>query len=309
MDQDSLRITTFNELLDQYILEKPLSEASKASYRRILNCFTQDTGITRITDVSFSKLLRWRMDVLTRSSDITWNTYLRHMRALWRFAIHRGYGGTSIDHFAELNWGRNRVTRKKTVTTDQLRTIMSVLSGPECSLEPCWFWKLVVKFLYFTGVRRRQLVSITWGDVDLDQGTIHLSAEGEKTGRSRDIPIHQALFEDLTEYRDLMKGRFPAFFKPEAQLFNVTLFYERYRGRQLTEDQVSGFFRRLSDAAGFKVSAHMLRHTMATEIAKTGQIKSLQQILGHANIHTTMSFYVHPDIKQLRKTLDRLGGI
>ncbi|HHJ12844.1 MAG TPA: hypothetical protein ENJ79_00480 [Gammaproteobacteria bacterium] len=45
---------------------------------------------------------------------------------------------------------------------------------------------------------------------------------------------------------------------------------------------------------------------------KTGRarkIKELQQILGHANIHTTMSFYLHPDMKQLRDSLDELDDI
>jgi len=48
---------------------------------------------------------------------------------------------------------------------------------------------------------------------------------------------------------------------------------------------------------------------MATEIAKTGKIKPLQRILGHTDISTTMNFYVHPDIDELRKAADCLGDI
>ncbi|MBT7207435.1 MAG: site-specific integrase, partial [Gammaproteobacteria bacterium] len=68
-------------------------------------------------------------------------------------------------------------------------------------------------------------------------------------------------------------------------------------------------FRRLSNRMEFKVSAHMLRHTMATEMAKTGQIKTLQQILGHSDINTTMNFYVHPDMNQLRGLVNTLNDI
>lgn len=47
---------------------------------------------------------------------------------------------------------------------------------------------------------------------------------------------------------------------------------------------------------------------MATEIAKSGQIKPLQQVLGHTDIRTMMNFYVHPDMDQLRSLIQGLGG-
>ena len=303
------RPKTLEELLDQYLYEKPLSQASQDSYTRILNILQQDTGIRTIGDVTTPKLLKWRENVRSRTTDITWNTYLRHMRALWSFAIEKGYTRRRKDPFRELNWGKRKKTLKKTITQEQLKTVIAALSDPDCPLEPCWFWKYLVRFVYYTGIRRRQLTEIRWKDLDLETQTLHLSADGEKTGRARKIPLHQNLVQDLLEYRDLMSERYPAFHKPEGQLFNVTLFYDRYRGPEMTVDQVSGFFRRLSDHLGFHVSAHMLRHTMATEIGKTGKIKELQQILGHANIHTTMSFYLHPDMKQLRDSLDELDDI
>lgn len=60
----------------------------------------------------------------------------------------------------------------------------------------------------------------------------------------------------------------------------------------MTASQLSGFFRRLTKQVGFPVSAHMFRHTMATEIAKSGQIKELQEILGHSDVRTTLTSYV-----------------
>ena len=301
------RPKTLDELLDQYFQEKSLSQASKNTYTGFLKILQQDTGIHTISDVTTPKLLKWREDVLARSTDTTWNTYLRHMRALWRFAVEKGY--TDTDPFRELNWGKQKKKLKKTITQEQLRTIIAALSDPDCPLEPCWFWKYLVRFVYYTGIRRRQLTEIRWKDLDLETQTLHLSADGEKTGRARKIPLHQNLVQDLLEYRDLMRERYPAFYKPEGQLFNVTLFYDRYRGPEMTVDQVSGFFRRLSNHLGYRVSAHMLRHTMATEIGKTGKLRVLQQILGHADIRTTMSFYLHPDMDQLRDSVDDLDDI
>ena len=302
------KISTFDELLNQYIIEKPLSSATIVTYKGIVKIFSNDTGIQCLDKINYEKLLNWRLTIIQRSSDITWNNYLRHMRALWKFAI-RKKAVPDADHFLELHWGKYNSSKTKTITNLQLKKILYLLSDPECNIEPCWFWKYVVQFMYLTGVRRLQLVSIKWKDINFTDKTIYLSANGEKTDISRTIPMGTNLEQGLTSYRNRLIKDYPLAFKPEAQLFNVTLFNSRYTGKQMNETQLSGFFKRLGKKIGFPISSHRLRHTMATEIAKTGQIKPLQQILGHTDIGTTMNFYVHPDMDQLRSVMNTLIDI
>ncbi|MBC8212254.1 MAG: site-specific integrase [Gammaproteobacteria bacterium] len=301
-------VSTFDELLNQYIIEKPLSSATIVTYKGVVNRFTKDTGIESIDNIPYVSLLEWRLAVTERSSDITWNNYLRHMRALWKFAIHKKFV-PDADHFKELNWGRYKTSKTKTISSAQLDSIMSFLADPECSLEPSWFWRMVVRLLFLTGIRRKQLINLKWGDVDLETRLLYLSAQGEKTRIERHIPLPENLIVALTEYKKLYLLNYPRAYNPEAQLFNITLFNPRYSGKEMTVDQLSRFFRRLSSKLDFKISPHMLRHTMATEIARTGQIKPLQQILGHTDIRTTLDFYVHPDMDQLRGLLNGLHKI
>ena len=51
------------------------------------------------------------------------------------------------------------------------------------------------------------------------------------------------------------------------QIFNVTLFNHLYRSKEMTRDQISGFFKKLSKNAGVKISAHRFRHKLATDLS------------------------------------------
>ena len=55
---------------------------------------------------------------------------------------------------------------------------------------------------------------------------------------------------------------------------------------------------------------HALRHTFATRCVENNfDIKSLSEILGHANVSTTLQKYVHPSISLKRQHMDRLENI
>ena len=84
-------IVLLRELVAQYIKEKSLTTPTQKNYIRIADQFSRETGFIKLDDIDFEKLLAWRIDVIARSSSITWNNYLRHLRALWNFAITRGY--------------------------------------------------------------------------------------------------------------------------------------------------------------------------------------------------------------------------
>jgi integrase len=299
----------FIDLLARYAKHKSLSDATIRTYRGVVRQFCRDTGIVKMRDVKLEALLEWRLNVLSRSSDITWNNYLRHMRALWSFAHDMGLIKNQEHYFKKLNWGKKRIRRAKTLTDGQLQNIRDYLSLPDCGFEPCWFWLMVVRLLYGTGIRRRQLVELKWKDIDLNNGMLFLSSEGDKTDTERSMPIPEGLVEQLRQYRQTAFQIAPASCKPHAQAFNVTQFNPKYAGDAMNETQVSGFFKRLSKRLGFKASSHRFRHTMATEIAKTGKIKPLQLILGHSDVRTTMNFYIHPDYDELKSVLCGLNEL
>ncbi len=78
------------------------------------------------------------------------------------------------------------------------------------------------------------------------------------------------------------------------------------RGTPLTYRSVRSLFERLSKKAGFAVTAHMLRHTHATELILNGWDSAhVQKRLGHAHVQTTLDIYTHLQSKDLKIAFER----
>lgn len=70
-------------------------------------------------------------------------------------------------------------------------------------------------------------------------------------------------------------------------------------------------FKSISRKCNIKeVNFHALRHTFATRCIEYGfDIKSLSEILGHANVNITMNRYVHPTMDLKRNNMERLSPL
>src|SRR5690625_7140227 len=67
------------------------------------------------------------------------------------------------------------------------------------ALKPAWFWLIVIRFFYLTGVRRRQLVSVEMQDLDLDARILVASYRGSKPRREWGIALADAIVDDQQE--------------------------------------------------------------------------------------------------------------
>lgn len=72
--------------------------------------------------------------------------------------------------------------------------------------------------------------------------------------------------------------------------------------------QISGFYQRLYKEHGIRIGAHRIRHTMATKLGTTGNIRVLQEMLGHKSILTTQR-YVHVGVGHMRTLATNLPEI
>lgn len=142
--------------------------------------------------------------------------------------------------------------------------------------------KAMLELLYATGIRVTEMVQLNLDDVNLDMGFIHCSAEGNE----RIIPIGKLCTEALAVY---IKNARPLLMKStkERALFLNLL------GHRISRQGFWKLLRQYADAAGIKttITPHTFRHSFAAHLLENGaDLRSLQTMLGHADISTTQVY-------------------
>lgn len=142
--------------------------------------------------------------------------------------------------------------------------------------------RALLRFLYATGMRVTEVVSLHVEDVDVERGEVHLRGRGN---RGRAVPIPEDTLLALSEY--LAGARAQLLKDPtEAALF------VNHRGQKLTRQGLWLIIKEHAEVAGIAdVTPHTLRHSFASHRLNDGaNLKDLQVLLGHANLSTTQVY-------------------
>lgn len=184
-----------------------------------------------------------------------------------------------------------------------------------CDVE---FQCLLMLFIT-TGIRRGELCGLQWRDLDLDNGLLkvernvtYTKASGivvsePKTIKSiRTIPMTSSMIEILKLYKKQFVREYENITIENCFVFPSNSSALRPRDPHAVTRRVKRFMKRsgLPD-----MSPHDLRHSCGTLLLNSGaDVKSVQEILGHADAQTTLNFYVKPDIQQMRTATDKFAA-
>ncbi len=153
----------------------------------------------------------------------------------------------------------------------------------------------LLELLYATGLRVSELVGLPVGAVARDGS--HVTVRG-KGGKERIVPLGAAARAALADYAP-HRARFLA----RGAKASPFLFASRGATGHLTRAQFARVLKSLAIDAGLdpvKVSPHVLRHAFASHLLAHGaDLRSVQQMLGHADIATTQ-IYTHVLDERLR---------
>ncbi len=154
----------------------------------------------------------------------------------------------------------------------------------------------MLEVLYGCGLRVSELTGLDLRDVDLGEGFVRVLGKGSK---ERVVPIAgtavAAVLEYLAHGRPYLKTKSGTLRQdPDAVFLNA-------RGGRLTRASVYALVRAYGGRVGLRLHPHTLRHSFATHLLEGGaDLRSLQEMLGHADISTTQ-IYTHVDRTHLRE--------
>jgi len=146
--------------------------------------------------------------------------------------------------------------------------------------------KSMLEFMYATGARVSEVTSLTVNQINLEIGFANILGKGSK---ERIVPIGKTALTYLEEY--LKEGR-THLVKDGTKIEEL---FVNWRGKGITRQALWKIIKRYANRCGIKkeISPHTLRHSFATHLlANDADLRSVQEMLGHANI-TTTQIYTH----------------
>jgi len=172
--------------------------------------------------------------------------------------------------------------------------VEALLAAPDVSTETGLRDKAILELMYAAGLRVSEVVDLQLGSVDLDAGILTCKGKGAKTRR---VPVGKSAVEWLKCYL-IARRRME-----KTQVQNI---FVNSAGNSLTRQTIFSFVKEYAEKIGLEdVSPHTLRHSFATHLIQNrADVRSVQQMLGHADISTTQ-IYTHITGTHLRKSYDR----
>lgn len=294
-------------------LEGDLKPATIASYDLAIRQLEQVLGADfPLAEVSVQHVIWLKQAMTTREcSPSSVRTTLASLKTLFNRA--RTWKMVSENPFSQQPLPRQRSRSKRIFTPAEIDALIDA--------APCQWWKAFILLAVTSGLRRQELLHLTWNDLDLEDGMVHVTPKragdflsnnetfpilewSAKNHQSRSVPIPTRTVESLKTLREQSDG-------------SRYVFLDLVRLRSIGQRQQAGTMRRRFDVSNnlirdFHViqrraaqaigqadwilgSLHDLRKTFGTGAANVVPMHVLKQLLGHRDITTTAEYYLAAD--------------
>lgn len=157
--------------------------------------------------------------------------------------------------------------------------------------------RAIMELLFSSGLRVSELINLNRDNVNLKRKEFMVRGKGQK---DRPVFISDSAAEAIEDYLAERKDSLPALFLNNSR--NTPLQGTSGDYRRLTPRSIQRIIEKYVKAAGITkhVTPHTFRHSFATDLLMNGaDLRSVQSMLGHANISTTQ-IYTHVTDPQLR---------
>ena len=169
--------------------------------------------------------------------------------------------------------------------------------------------RAILEVLFSTGLRVSELVGLTRKNVNIERGEFTVLGKG---GKSRIVFLSETAAARLKEYLNKRQDNSPALFvRHRLQQKAGEDISEEFEGfSHLTPRTIQRIIQKYATRAGItkKVTPHVLRHSYATDLLRSGaDLRSVQALLGHSSV-TTTQVYTHITDEHLKETYQKYHG-
>lgn len=201
--------------------------------------------------------------------------------------------------------------RKDSIEVLDLNTQRKIMSYVKRNIS---FRNLGIYLCLSTGVRIGELCALQWKDIDTDTGYVSVNKTiariylMDENGENRtevviDTPKTQNSLREIPIYNELLK-----LLKPLKRIVNPEYYVLTNSPTPLEPRTYRNYYKKLMKTLNVpNIKFHGLRHSFATRCIESNcDYKTVSVLLGHSNINTTLNLYVHPNLNQKKKCINKM---
>jgi len=294
-----------NNYLEYLEIEKNRSQRTILNYAHYLNRFLKWSKIEKPKQITPELVRKYRI-YLNRLIDqkgnalkpITQNYHVIALRGFLSYLAKRDVEALSP---SKIELAKQSQRQIEFLDEDELNKLLDAPKGNKLAVLRD---KAMLETLFSTGMRVSELSSLNKDQIDLDKGEFPIRGKGEKIR--------------IVFLSDSAKQGLRIYLEARQDLDNALFIRHQAEKKQKKQDDlrlgvrsVQRIVKKYSKIAGIvgkNVTPHKLRHSFATDLLQSGgDIRSIQQMLGHSSI-TTTQVYTHVSDKYLREIHRRFHG-
>ena len=269
----------------EYIeVEKGLSKNTQSAYKQDLVKFLgylTETGVTKLEQINKDNLAAYIYHLHRRKdSPASVARQIASLRSFFRYL--------SMEHLLLKNPTVYLETPKLAQKLPHVLSVEEVemlLAGPRGGSAAALRDKAMLELLYASGMRVSEMMELDQRQVDTELAFVRCIGKGNK---ERIIPLGRKAVKAVSDY--LENGR-PKLVKKRG----VQALFLNYLGKRLTRQGFWKIIKKYARDQGINkdITPHTLRHSFATHLLANGaDLRSVQELLGHADVATTQ-IYTH----------------
>ena len=317
---------TVLELVEKYIGTRTgVRPTTSAGYKTVVNVLKKEPfGKKRIDTVRISDAKTWLIKL--QKKDGRGFSSIHSIRGVLRPAFQLAVDDDLIRknpfQFQLVDVIVNDSVRREAISREDERKFLKFVKEDS---HFCRYYEGIY-ILFHTGLRLSEFCGLTLGDIDFENHKINVDHQLQKRGSTgyyiedtktesgtRVLPMKP----DVEEcFRKIIENRNPPQIEPMVDGKSGFLYFDK-DGSIMYSLHWEHYFKHIVDKYNSiykvqmpRVTPHVCRHTYCSTMAKSGMNpKTLQYLIGHADIGTTLNVYTHVNFEDAKAEIEKLNAV